>query len=413
MVDILYLWELLSLPPSILLRRSKPELGQGHEVNGLSLVCRVDKIDRYVEDVGSIPSVSLAEDGVVPAAPLPGRQGVDGAGVAQETQAGRHGRRCDRRLLLPPPSPPRRTHAGLHKLYGLHVLRLQDVLTAKEGKHPAPPPPAALVRESLPAPMPTYLSHSPPVLLHPERVVPMSESERFERSFQPNVALAPNPPKHRGRQDVSKYAEVKLEEVQEEVDKKPSLKKSPSHLSLTIPPMAAISRNGLATYNPEIELSTDTDDSLSDITGETALRAAENRSVVDQVAAVMDTLSDAKEATRSRVVELVERLVSRLDHAQDENNRLQQDNRELVRLHREQELRIDELQRRLRDFPTIKPDPDAFAVKMVSSPSEVRSSRGPGGSIGGGSPVSVIHSPPSQHIVIATVKSEPDACSPE
>lgn len=39
--------------------------------------------------------------------------------------------------------------------------------------------------------MPAYLSQGPPVLLHPERVIPLSESERFERSFQPNVALAP------------------------------------------------------------------------------------------------------------------------------------------------------------------------------------------------------------------------------
>lgn len=39
--------------------------------------------------------------------------------------------------------------------------------------------------------VPAYLSHDPPVLLHPERVVPLSESERFERSYQPNVALAP------------------------------------------------------------------------------------------------------------------------------------------------------------------------------------------------------------------------------
>jgi len=44
----------------------------------------------------------------------------------------------------------------------------------------------------LPA-LPPYLSHGPPVLLHPERVVPLSECQRFERSFQPNVALAPFP----------------------------------------------------------------------------------------------------------------------------------------------------------------------------------------------------------------------------
>lgn len=35
----------------------------------------------------------------------------------------------------------------------------------------------------------------PPVLQHPERVIPLSESERFERTFQPNVALAPPLPK--------------------------------------------------------------------------------------------------------------------------------------------------------------------------------------------------------------------------
>jgi hypothetical protein len=52
--------------------------------------------------------------------------------------------------------------------------------------------------------VPTYLSHSPPVLLHPERVVPMSESERFERSFQPNVALAPIPQQHRTRLEPTK-----------------------------------------------------------------------------------------------------------------------------------------------------------------------------------------------------------------
>ncbi|XP_058789268.1 ski oncogene isoform X2 [Phymastichus coffea] len=41
--------------------------------------------------------------------------------------------------------------------------------------------------------VPAYLSRGPPVLQHPERVVPMSEYERFEPHFQPNVALAPIP----------------------------------------------------------------------------------------------------------------------------------------------------------------------------------------------------------------------------
>ena len=36
-----------------------------------------------------------------------------------------------------------------------------------------------------------YLSQEPPILQNPERVVRSTECERFERSFQPNVALAP------------------------------------------------------------------------------------------------------------------------------------------------------------------------------------------------------------------------------
>lgn len=44
-----------------------------------------------------------------------------------------------------------------------------------------------------PSNIPTYLAktHEPPILQNPERVVRMSECELFERSFQPNVALAP------------------------------------------------------------------------------------------------------------------------------------------------------------------------------------------------------------------------------
>lgn len=41
--------------------------------------------------------------------------------------------------------------------------------------------------------MPAFLSRGPPVLQHPERVIPLSECERFEPHFQPNVALAPIP----------------------------------------------------------------------------------------------------------------------------------------------------------------------------------------------------------------------------
>lgn len=44
---------------------------------------------------------------------------------------------------------------------------------------------------SVPAPLPAYLSQGPPVLVDPGRVVPLSDSQKFERHYQPNVALAP------------------------------------------------------------------------------------------------------------------------------------------------------------------------------------------------------------------------------
>nr|KAG5704359.1 hypothetical protein BaRGS_031065 [Batillaria attramentaria] len=39
--------------------------------------------------------------------------------------------------------------------------------------------------------VPTYLHTGPPVLQNPERVIPYSESQRYERHFTPNVSLAP------------------------------------------------------------------------------------------------------------------------------------------------------------------------------------------------------------------------------
>lgn len=52
-------------------------------------------------------------------------------------------------------------------------------------------------------------------------------------------------------------------------------------------------------------------------------------SVVEQVAAVLDALSDAKEATRLRVIGLVERLAVRLDRVEAENHKLREDNKQL------------------------------------------------------------------------------------
>lgn len=57
---------------------------------------------------------------------------------------------------------------------------------------------------SLP-PVPPYLGQGPPVLLHPDRVVPLGEYERFERSYQPNVALLSLPNQEHSEVSLENY----------------------------------------------------------------------------------------------------------------------------------------------------------------------------------------------------------------
>lgn len=63
-------------------------------------------------------------------------------------------------------------------------LSAASTATAKHLPHM--PYGAAVAAMSLP-----YLSQEPPILQNPERVVRLSECERFEQSYQPNVALVP------------------------------------------------------------------------------------------------------------------------------------------------------------------------------------------------------------------------------
>jgi hypothetical protein len=64
--------------------------------------------------------------------------------------------------------------------------------------------------------------------------------------------------------------------------------------------------------------------------------------------AVLDTLCDAKETARAQVLDLVERLAMRLEHQQVQCQQLREENKELQRLHHQQEDRIAELQRCIR-----------------------------------------------------------------
>lgn len=74
--------------------------------------------------------------------------------------------------------------------YGFRPWMMSQALSAASpatAKHLPHLPYAAAV--SIP-----YLSQEPPILQNPERVVRLSECERFEQSYQPNVALVPRGP---------------------------------------------------------------------------------------------------------------------------------------------------------------------------------------------------------------------------
>lgn len=110
---------------------------------------------------------------------------------------------------------------------------------------------------------PTYLHSGPPVLLNPERVIPYSESQRYERHFTPNVSLAPT------AQSKTKSGEGEDEEQPEEqeqpqeltvktkVKEEPKVVTQPSGPPVPPGPVAMESSREYREY----DLPTDTDDS--------------------------------------------------------------------------------------------------------------------------------------------------------
>ncbi|KAJ1521168.1 hypothetical protein ONE63_002863 [Megalurothrips usitatus] len=109
-----------------------------------------------------------------------------------------------------------------------------SIFTAtKDGKTQpmGPMGPLPFLRDSLPA-VPPYLGQGPPVLLHPERMVPVGEYDKFERSYQPNVSLLSVPPSEPLEE---KYSHVDVTSTEdEEASTTNNLAKSPSHTVSTI-----------------------------------------------------------------------------------------------------------------------------------------------------------------------------------
>ncbi|KAI5756296.1 uncharacterized protein LOC103505318 [Diaphorina citri] len=221
---------------------------------------------------------------------------------------------------------------ALHHYYSWHYdtwASLSQALPFRAWPSLPPLPTDKHLPKSLKDSVPSYLSHEPPILLHPERVVPHSQSEQFETSFQPNVALAP--PLHKTHDHPPPHS-IKREKKNERLKDYSSNKSghgAASSVPLSTNPQLELSDTDdstLVPVNPEGDLS-DTDDSTS----ETSLKPGGASCVVDQVAAVLDALSDAKETTRQRVIRLVERLAVRIDKMESENSKLRSECSELRR----------------------------------------------------------------------------------
>ncbi|XP_013082943.2 ski oncogene-like [Biomphalaria glabrata] len=133
---------------------------------------------------------------------------------------------------------------SLRQLSAFHQWPPSLLSAIKEGKLGPPP---AIMREQLAAILPSYLHTGPPVLLNPERVVPYSESERYERHFTPNVSLAP-----------SSGQKLSVDEENERDDKHTDVKPTPCHQDVkpVLPHSNFEGQNWV-----EYDVPTDTDDS--------------------------------------------------------------------------------------------------------------------------------------------------------
>ncbi|KAK7576687.1 hypothetical protein V9T40_012973 [Parthenolecanium corni] len=194
------------------------------------------------------------------------------------------------------------------------------------------PPPTWTPYSSLPFPkdskayyfpeaVPPFLAQDPPVLLHPERVVPLSQSEQFERSYQPNVALAP-PTK---TSDGITYSKLKRGVIRVKSDLNspaPNDETSPSFFNKEAKLDRADVKPSISPINSSLHASASP---RSSPVTEAMPDSGVNNSVVEQVAAVLDALSDAEDAVRQRVIHLVERLTVRIDRCDVERRKYQEE----------------------------------------------------------------------------------------
>ncbi|XP_070206595.1 ski oncogene-like, partial [Littorina saxatilis] len=112
--------------------------------------------------------------------------------------------------------------------------------------------------------VPTYLHSGPPVLLNPERVIPYSESQRYERHFTPNVSLAPTPQTKSKSDEEDELGEVQEQPQELTVHVRVKAKEVPKaavvQTHVNVPSLPTAMESSSREYR-EYDLPTDTDDS--------------------------------------------------------------------------------------------------------------------------------------------------------
>lgn len=239
------------------------------------------------------------------------------------------------------------------------------------------------------APNLPYLIQEPPILQNPERVVRLSECERFERSFQPNVALAPRKSTSASNTANSEREKMRLfptniqikqerppsvspelrvsspinqaspppispeghsgsNEITSSTSPVPATSHKPSHATEPIesienhrvqPQPLSVLTNGTnvtLTTNSELELSTDTDDDDS-LIGEPD---SSNNSASWDIA--VEALKDTRSQEREKVLQIIKTLVN-------ENAQFTLENSKLLHELRRKDEQLAELQHQLQN----------------------------------------------------------------
>uniref|UniRef100_T1IV83 Uncharacterized protein n=1 Tax=Strigamia maritima TaxID=126957 RepID=T1IV83_STRMM len=235
----------------------------------------------------------------------------------------------------------------------ISAFRPWSPVVDKDGKpilNQAMPQQSAYFRDNNSQTLPSYLSRGPPVLLNPERVVPNSETERFERHYQPNVALAPPT-----AQQISQKIRLSLAANALMINSSRERRIIPNNITAKV-------------MNPEMEMSTDTDETLSDSTTNaesidyqyeiigdgTKNNSLEDNNKVDEIESLRKLMEANKigAAPQQEIVQEVEKIRKKdkveAEAAKKEKNALQQE-LEYVKMSKREKLReATEAKRHLR-----------------------------------------------------------------